>query len=142
MREQLIGSWDFVSAVVDIGGAHREVFGPHPKGMLIFERNGRFVQIEITPDLAKFASNSRDTGTAKENKDVVTKTLAFYGTWSVDESARIVTYHVIAGTYPNFNGTDLKRLVTSLDATDLVWTNSTPSQGSGSGHVVWKRVKP
>jgi hypothetical protein len=141
MREQLIGSWDMVSAVVTVDGTQGEVFGPHPQGMLIFERNGRFVQIEITPGLAKFTSNSRDTGTPEENKADVTETLAFYGTWSVDEGARTVTYHVVAGTYPNFNGVDLKRLVTTLDATDLVWTNPTPSQGSGSGHVAWKRVK-
>ena len=53
MREQLIGSWDMVSAVVTVDGTQGEVFGPHPQGMLIFERNGRFVQIEITPGLAK-----------------------------------------------------------------------------------------
>jgi hypothetical protein len=141
MRQQLIGNWAIVSAVVTQGDAKREVFGADPKGLLILERDGRFVQILLTSGLSKFASNSRDTGTPEENKEIVTKSLAFYGTWDVDEKARIVTYHVEASTYPNYDGTDLKRLVTTLTATELVWTNPTPSQGAGTGHVAWKRVK-
>ena len=141
MRQQLIGNWAVVLAVVTQGDVKREVFGPDPKGLLILEPDGRFVQILLTSGLPKFASNSRDTGTPEENKEIVTKSLAFFGTWTVDEASRTVSLAVEASTYPNYDGTTLKRLVTTLTATDMVWTNPTPSQGSGTGNVSWKRVK-
>jgi hypothetical protein len=141
VRQLLIGNWAVVLAVVTQGDVRREVFGPNPKGLLILEPDGRFVQILITSGLPKFASNSRDTGTPEENKEIVTKSLAFFGTWTVDEARRTVALAVEASTYPNYDGTTLKRQVTTLTATDMVWSNPTPSQGSGTGNVAWKRVK-
>ncbi|HXP12364.1 MAG TPA: lipocalin-like domain-containing protein [Stellaceae bacterium] len=141
MRQQLIGNWAVVSAVVTQGDVKREVFGANPKGLLILERDGRFVQFLLASGLPKFASNSRDTGTPEENKEIVTKSLAFYGTWTVNETDRTVDLMVEASSYPNYDGRDLKRLVTTLTAAELVWTNPTPSQGAGTGQVAWKRVK-
>ncbi len=94
MRQQLIGNWAVVSAMVTQGDARREVFGANPKGLLILERDGRFVQFLLASGLPKFASNSRDTGTPEENKEIVTKSLAFYGTWKVNEADRTVDLKV------------------------------------------------
>src|SRR3984957_16404997 len=88
MRQQLIGNWAVVLAVVTQGDVKREVFGPDPKGLLILEPDGRFVQILLTSGLPKLASNSRAPGTPGEKKETVPKSLAFFGPWAVDEASR------------------------------------------------------
>jgi hypothetical protein len=43
-------------------------------------------------------------------------------------------------TFPNWNGLDQKRLITSLTADELKCTNPAASVG-GTAELVWKRVK-
>ncbi len=41
--KELVGAWTLVSITVNQGGQTKiEPFGPAPKGLLIFEHNGRF----------------------------------------------------------------------------------------------------
>ena len=44
--------------------------------------------------LPKFASNNRQAGTPEENKAFVQGSLAYFGTYSVDEAAKTVTVHI------------------------------------------------
>jgi len=55
----------------------------HPKGIIVFTSDGRFIYLYSRGDLPKFASNNRATGTADENKAVVQGSIATFGTYSV-----------------------------------------------------------
>jgi len=48
----------------------------------------------LKSDLPKFAANNRQAGTPEENKAVVQGSLAYFGTYSVDEAAKTVTIHI------------------------------------------------
>src|ERR1700688_3009210 len=71
LKEQLVGTWIAVSIKnTATNGTKSELFGPNPKGLLMFESDGRFSLITVRSDLPKFGTNNRATGTADENKAV------------------------------------------------------------------------
>lgn len=109
--------------------------------MVIFGADGRYVQVNVSSSLPKFASGNRMTGTPDENKAVVQGSIAYFGTWTVDEASRTVIQTVEANTYAAHNGTDYKRPVTTLTADELVFTNPVSSAGGGSTVLKFQRVK-
>ena len=138
-KEQLVGSWTLVSINnTSPDGKKVQTYGPND-GALVFEANGRFVQVLVRSDLPKFASNNRSTGSPDENKAIVQGSLTYYGTYTVNPDG-MVTLRVDRSTFPNWNGTDQKRTITSLTADEMKWQVSAPSIG-GASEVVWKRTK-
>jgi hypothetical protein len=62
LREQMVGTWTAVSQYVDQDGKKLEPFGPNPKGMVVYDANGRFNLLLQRVTLPKFASNNRMAG--------------------------------------------------------------------------------
>ncbi len=79
-------------------------YGPNPKGTMMVDANGRFSIMVIRSDLPKFISNNRMSGTLEENKSVVQGSIAYYGTYSIDEATHVLTVNVEGSTFPNFTG--------------------------------------
>jgi hypothetical protein len=138
--KDLVGTWTLVSITREQDGKKTDYFGPNPQGQLIFAPNGRFATIFLRSDVPKFASDNREAGTPEENKAAVQGGLAYFGTYSVSEMDKIITYHIEGSTFPNWRGVDQKRLF-KLSGDEFTYTNPTPSSGSGSAYAVWKRVK-
>jgi hypothetical protein len=139
LREQLIGSWIFVSAVNTApDGTRRELFGPNPKGILILDASGWCAQVLAHPDRPKF-KGTRLEGTAEENKAIVQGTTAIYGTWSVDEANKTLVIHIEAALWPNEEGMDQRRPVT-LAGDELKFINPAPTAG-GRGELVLRRAR-
>jgi hypothetical protein len=136
-KKQLVGSWALASNTTTAPGAR--AFGPSD-GYATFGANGRFSISLLRSDLPKFASNNRDLGTADENKAVVQGSIAYFGTYSLNETDGTLTLHIERSSFANWNGTDQQRLVASLTATDLKYTNPAASTG-GTAELGWKRVK-
>jgi Lipocalin-like domain len=134
--KDLVGSWMPVSV---------DAYGPNPKGSLIFEANGRYSLQLMRPDLPKFLSNNRIQGTPAEYKITVEGSLSHLGTYSV--SGTDLIFHVEASTFPNWTGTDQKRINLSVTGDELKYTNLGPSGGyqrlvpADAPFVVWRRVK-
>lgn len=138
MKEAIVGSWSLlVDDAVKADGTHAPNFGPNPEGLVMFGSDGHFSLIVMRSGRAKFASNNRTGGTADENKATVTGSNAFFGTYTVDEPTKTLTFHVEGATYPNLAGTMQKRTITSLTAGDeITWTNP-----ATKGETAWKWVK-
>jgi hypothetical protein len=91
-REQLVGAWTLISAdSVRPDGSRVEVFGSNPKGTMIFSSDGHFALIQMRGDLPRLASNSRDRGTPEENKAIVQGSIAYFGTYSVNDNEKLIT---------------------------------------------------
>ena len=141
LKEQLVGTWTFVtSADVQKDGAKVDRWGPNPKGMLVFDANGRYVLVINRSDLPKFASNRVDQGTAAENKAVMQGLIVLFGTYSVNEADKTITIRAEGSWFPNSVGTDGKRIVTALTADELRYTNPATSLGTVA-ETVWRRAK-
>jgi hypothetical protein len=137
--KDLVGTWAVVS-VDNVGadGKRTPAFGASPRGVVMFDSNGRYVELILRSDLPKFASPSRMQGTPDENKAVAQGTLAFYGTYSV--AGKVVTLTVEGSSYPNWTGGDQLRTVASFTNDEITWTNSAGSGGSVA-ELVARRVK-
>ena len=108
--------------------------------MLTFTADGRYSLQLMRPDLPKIASKDRLKGTPAENEAVAKSVISHFGTYSVNEADGSYMLHVEASSFANYNGTDQKRMVTSLSADELKWTNPTPTTPTKAYSVV-KRVK-
>lgn len=139
--KQLVGAWTLVAAEnvrADGSKVGVSVFGSNPKGTMIFSSDGHFALIQMRADLPKLASNSRDAGTPEENKAVVQGSIAYFGTYSVNESDKVIIVKLEGSTFSNLGG-EQRKIITSLTADELKFIN--PRTPSGATlEVVWKRA--
>jgi Lipocalin-like domain len=138
--KELVGTWKLVSITLEQDGKKTDFYGPNPQGQATFEANGRVSVIITRSDLPKFASNNRQAGTPEENKAVVQGSLAYFGTYSVDEAAKTLSYHIESCSFPNWNGSD-RKLTLNLSGDELDLAAATSSTGTGSNQQVWKRAQ-
>jgi Lipocalin-like domain len=137
---QIVGQWSLVSNEnVKADGTRTQIFGANPSGVAIFAPNKRFSVSLVNPNLPKFASNNRDTGSEDENKSVVRGSLTYFGTYSLAPDGTL-SIEIEGSSFPNWNHVNQTRMVTALTATELKWTNPVASIG-GTAEVAWKRVK-
>lgn len=137
---ELVGTWSLVSSVTERDGVRTDQFGTGAKGMLVLDGAGHFMLTIIGPDLPKFGSNNRAGGTADENRAVVSKSIAMIGDYSVGALDKTLTFTVDSATFPNWNGTEQKRLLAPVEGDVLKYVTPTASSG-GVGTVTWRRVK-
>ena len=137
--KDFVGTWTLVSSTTEQGGAKSDTFGSNPKGLLMFDAGGRYVITFFAANLPKFASNNRASGTADENKAVVTGSFTHLGTYTVNEADKRFSFHVENATFPNWDKTEQKRpFVISGD--ELQYTSPVASAG-GTATLIWKRAK-
>jgi hypothetical protein len=140
-KEQLVGSWLTVTADnIRPDGSRFQSLGPHPKDIMIFNANGWFSFQIAQPGRPKFTTENRLQGTAEENKATVQGSLSYYGKYSVDEADRVLHLYIESSSWPNFDGIDNKRIITSLSDDELKWYSPAGSAGT-TAEVVWKRAK-
>jgi hypothetical protein len=132
----LVGTW----ALVSLNAGTAEPYGSNPRGAMFLAPNGHFSITILRESIPRFASNNRTTGSDAENKAVVQSSIAFYGTYSVNESAQTLDMLTVAATYPNSDGTKQSRPYT-LSADELTLTTASPSGGGGPTVQVCKRVR-
>ena len=142
LKEQIVGTWEFVVAEVTAPDGRKSFpFGETPKGILVFTPDGRFAQIHVASDVPKFASGNRLTGTAEEYAAIMRRSLAVFGSYTVDEEKKTVTYRIVSSTFPNWEGEAQTRSIDKLTADEFVNTNPNVAGGRGSAANHYRRVK-
>jgi len=137
--KDVVGTWDYVSAdTVTPDGKRSPAFGAKPKGIVVFEANGHYALIVTRSNLPKFASNNRLQGTPEENKAIVLGSICHFGTYTVNEADKTITFHIQASTFPNWDGMDQKRPF-ALSGDEMRYTVS--AAAAGTAEVVLKRLK-
>jgi hypothetical protein len=140
LKEQIVGSWTYASAdTVRPDGTRVATWGLNFSGLVIFGSDGHFVSL-IGRDMPKFASNSRATGTADENKAAVNGNIALFGRYTINEADKTLTYNIERSSFPNWTGTEQKRPFT-LVGDELKYTVPAASAGDGRAEVVLRRAK-
>jgi Lipocalin-like domain len=139
LKDQLVGTWTLVSSTTKLPDGS-PAWGSDPRGLIIFTDNGRYSSQIMRSDRPKFASNSRATGTADENKAAVLGAIASFGTYSVTEANKTFTIQFEGSSYPNLEGTEQTRPFT-IAGDELKVTNPTPSVGGSPSQLVYKRAK-
>jgi hypothetical protein len=137
--DDLHGTWVLVSSVTEKDGKKTEQFGSSAAGMMTLDADGHFMLTIIGPDLPRFASNNRAGGTPEENQAVISRSIAMIGSYSTNQADKTLTFKVESSTFPNWNGTQQKRVIIALTKDQLRYITPTASSG-GVGTVTWRRA--
>jgi hypothetical protein len=139
-NREIAGTWMLVSLVnTQPDGQKTDVFGSNPKGKAIFSPDGHFSVLFTRDGLPKFASGNRVKGTPEENQAIVQGSVAYFGTYSIDATEKILVQKIEGSTFPAWTGEVQKRKYT-LEGDQLQWIGIV---GTGGGTVVatLKRLK-
>ena len=139
-QERLVGSWILTSLTSGEGERQTLPYGPNPKGTMMVDGNGRFSIAVVRSDLPRFASNNRTMGTAEENNAIVKGVIAYFGTYTINESTHVLTVHVEGSTFPNFDGGTQTRTLSFNGDDEVTYFNPTPSMG-GTAKATYRRAK-
>ncbi|HKG01192.1 MAG TPA: lipocalin-like domain-containing protein [Xanthobacteraceae bacterium] len=137
--KNLVGAWTIVSITIEQGDKKSEPYGPNVKGTQVFDANGRFAVVVMRGDLPKVASNNRETATPEESQQIARGSLAYFGSYTTNETDKSMTLQIESATLANWNGTTQKRLYV-ITGDQMTLTNPTTSAGSGVAKVVLKRA--
>jgi hypothetical protein len=141
LAKQAVGTWAVASQYVEQqDGKKLQPFGDKPKGRVMYDDKGRFMLILQRSDLPRFASNNRMTGTPEEYKAIGQGTIAYFGTYTIDEKEGTITQRYEGSTYPNWDGDEQKRLI-SISGDELRIVSPVSSVGAGKPHHVLTRMK-
>ena len=71
---------------------------------------------------------------------MVRGSIAYYGTYTVNDAEKTIIVHIERSSFPNLNGTDGKRILTLLSAEEMKYINP-GRRGGGSINCAYKRAK-
>jgi hypothetical protein len=140
-KEAIVGAWTLVSITSETDdGKKADVFGPFPKGIMIFTNDGHFSLFQCSPDIPQIAAKDRTKATAEEAQNIVAMSIAYYGTYSIDEQTKVMTVNLGASTYPNIAVIpNQKREITLLTSEELKFDNPRTVNGMRL-RTAWKRA--
>jgi lipocalin-like protein len=127
-RERLLGAWRYVGTRINGGNWDR---GQNPKGMIYYGPYGEMA-VQIAPDVKRTRAGA--VLTPEEAFVALKDYIAYFGTYSVDEAACIVTHHRADNLQPGDSGDLVRRYEFVGDRLILRPPNSTME-------VTWERIK-
>jgi Lipocalin-like domain len=140
-KNNVVGTWNLISASMNNHGSQIDILGPHPGGMVVFTEDLHFIVVLNNPDIPKFVSGDRANGTPEEYKTAVINSLGVYGTYTVDENGDFLGQHILGSTFQNMNGTSRGRneLTEKVDGTTM--TENLKVADGINLNVVWQRAQ-
>jgi hypothetical protein len=145
IKDAIVGAWSLVDFTAERGdGSRTEPFGANPIGTIIFTSDGHFSLFQSRNDLPKIASDDPTKATAEEATAIVGGSIAYYGTYSVNETDLSLSLDLKGSTFANLLGRPAqKKIVTSISVADGELKLEDPKTLSGiSLQTVWKRTDP
>jgi hypothetical protein len=140
-KEQIVGAWTLVAVTSEMDDGNKgEPFGPSPKGVIIFSNDGYFALFQSRAELPKIVANDRAKATPEEAQSIVASSIAYYGTYSIDENTKVMVVNLAASTYANVAAIpNQKRTITLLTSDELKFDNPRTPNGM-TLRTTWKRA--
>ena len=138
----VIGLWKLISVEAEADdGTLIYPFSGDVEGLLIIDAKGYFSAQLMDRKRRSFKSGDARGGTPLEVKTAFENYIGYYGTFDVDESKRVITFHVKGAWLPNWIGTDQIRYYT-LSGNRMAISTAPMLYGGkkGIGKLVWERV--
>lgn len=137
----LLGTWTLVSVdSVKADSSRIALYGPEPKGVLIFDGQGRYASQIMRAQRPRFASGKKNDGSAEEYKAAAQGVNAHFGEYAVNPAAGLISFRIQHALFPNWEGTTQDRKFT-LANDQLTYTVPVPTSGDGAfDEVVWRRA--
>jgi hypothetical protein len=140
LKDQLVGTWIYVSSTGkrDDGSA---VQRPSLQGAVTYTADGHFHFITTSTDAPKYASSDPARPSPDEAIAIASGSIAYAGTYRVDENTKTIHVNVETSTFPNLVGApNQRRIITSISADEMTFTNPRTPAGV-TLEFLWKRAK-
>ena len=140
LRDQLVGTWIYVSSTGkrDDGS---DVPRPSLQGRVTYTADGRFHFITTRTDAPRYASSDPSRPSPDEAMAVASGSIAYTGTYTVDEGTRTIHADIEASTFPNLVGApNQRRIVTAISGDEMRFKNPRTPAGV-TLEFVWKRAR-
>jgi hypothetical protein len=139
---KFVGVWKLISFEQrTTAGGVTYPMGQRPVGRITYDASGHMTAQLMLPDRPKFEAPSKVRGSIDQKIAAFDGYVAYYGTYTVDEAHRTVVHHVEASLYPNWVGTEQRRLFEFAEG-KLILRAVNGSGGPGTeSRLVWERVK-
>lgn len=111
IADAFVGTWKVI-ALEDHGSSGNVIYplGQSPAGLLTYHATGHMsIQLMKRPH-PTFAAGHARWATPEEKRAAYDGYVAYFGTYSVDEAAGVVTHYVEASLDPTYIGVDQPRL--------------------------------
>jgi hypothetical protein len=138
---RLIGRWNLISFEEGSGESTGYPLGRDAIGQIVYDLAGNMAVQIMKAHRPLFASGDQGVGTMEELSAALSGYVAYCGTYSVDETARLVTHSLTMSLFPNWVGTEQRRHVV-LNG-DQLTLSTPPMPFSGLTRVyraVWRRA--
>jgi hypothetical protein len=117
LKDQLVGSWVLVSC--DASNRPAPTLCANPNGIEIFDASGHYALIYAARGRPKASGRPLISSSAEEIKALVSGFAANFGTWSINEADKTITYHFDGAFFPNNEGVDFKSGTVSISEDEL-----------------------
>jgi hypothetical protein len=134
--EGLVGTWRLIT--IEAHGTDGSVtrdWGPEPLGLWFFTDTGQMSVQIVDPARRLFESDDFLRPTADELEEAFIGYFGYFGTYTLNESAGEVVFHVEGAAYPNYIGTDQQRFY-EIEGDNL--TIRTPPERAGDADVTYE----
>ncbi len=138
----VVGTWRLVwYEARTASGETRYPLGQHVVGYLFYDAHGNMSAHVMRVDRATFASDDSGSGSDAEVRAAFEGHTSYFGTYTIDPSARTMTHHVHGASYPNWVGHDQIRYY-RIDGSHLVLsTPPIPNRGESLEYILtWERI--
>jgi len=140
IAEQIAGTWRLVSYQEKTpGGTVVNPFGETPQGIVIFEPGG-YVSLQIMKIPRVSFPAGYERATAEQVKAVHEAYLAYYGSWTVDETHSVILENIRASNQPYLNN-QMTTQHFDLDGKRLNLRTEFDNQGEARSVLfVWEKI--
>lgn len=139
--QRFVGAWELQGT--EIRDREGKVIGqslPGWTGQIMYSADGHMSAQLMGPERPVFASADRLQAPPEQRQQAFDTYVAYFGTYSVDDGAGVVTHHVRGSSSPPMVGTDQPRHF-ELTGHQLV-LSPPPRQEGERTYLTWKRVAP
>lgn len=139
LRSQIVGAYTLTGVYDELAdGKKNDTWGPGVKGLAIFDPFGMF-------SIQTYGDNRQSEPNKGPRDNVVGPAVAYYGTYTVDEATKTLTYHIIQSSFPGWNNFERKVHVDEVTSTTLKTSasNNDPKLGGKFvAHSDYTRAAP
>src|ERR1700677_435424 len=138
-RHIIVGAWSLSSYEIRLkpSGTIKTPFGPHPLARILYEANGQMSSQLMRPEMTAFASADPLRATDEEAALAWRNYIGYWGTYTIDARAGIITHHIEGAWLPNLVGQNQTRAF-QLSGDSLSLDFDLPAW---HGHLTWKRIR-
>jgi hypothetical protein len=139
-KDLFVGTWRLASAET-FDGEGRPIL-TYDTGILQYTASGRMSAQLYRNDRPKFARQEWFAGSDQEIRSAFVGYIAYFGTFDLDEAARMVIHRVQGSFFPNWEGGEQRRYYRfDGNRLSLSTTPGVISDQKASATLIWERVE-